>query len=159
MTKVRQLTLEQKNILVGKVWGYNGQLFNPQLDANGVWFISNEEVNGCTLQQAQLIGCDAWLLTLPEIDYNPAVIQFPIEKKQFTLETSYFIEPDLQATVCLRPSDPEISDYLASNFTFPNEQAALDEIYELAITQRPILFEMFQAMDNVPIEVRDTYFL
>jgi len=159
MTKVRQLTLEQKNILIGKVWGYNGQLFNPQLDANGLWFISNEEVNGCTLQQAQLIGCDAWLLTLPEIDYNPVVIQFPIEKKQFTLETSYFIEPDLQATVCLRPSDPEISDYLASNFTFPNEQAALDEIYELAITQRPILFEMFQAMDNVPIEVRDTYFL
>ena len=71
--KVRQLTLEQKNILVGQVWGFQGQLFNPQLDANGVWFISNEEVNGCTLQQAQLIGCDAWLLTLPEIDYNPIV--------------------------------------------------------------------------------------
>ena len=159
MIKVRQLTLEQKNILIGKVWGFQGQLFNPQLDADGNWFISNEEVNGCTLQQAQLIGCDAWLLTLPEIDYNPAVIQFTIEKKQFTLETSYFIEPDLQATVCLRPSDPEISDYLASNFTFPNEQAALDEIYELAITQRPILFEKFQAMDNVPNEVRDTYFL
>lgn len=159
MTKVRQLTLEQKNILVGKVWGYQGQFFNPQLDADGVWFISNEEVNGCTLQQAQLIGCDTWLLTLPEIDYNPAVIQFPIEKKQFTLETSYFIEPDLQATVCLRPFDPEISDYIASNFTFPNEQEALDKIYELAITQRPILFEKFQAMDNVPSEVRDTYFL
>jgi len=74
--KVRQLTLEQKNILVGKTWGYEGQLFNPQLDADGKWFISNEEVNGCTLQQAQLIGCDAWLLTLPEIDYNPIVTEF-----------------------------------------------------------------------------------
>ena len=79
--------------------------------------------------------------------------------KQFTLSTSYFIEPDLEANVCLRPSDPEISDYIASFFTYPNEQAALDEIYELAITQRPILFEKFQAMDNVPSEVRDTYFL
>ena len=78
MTKVRQLTLEQKNILVDKVWGFQGQFFNPQLDADGVWFISNEEVNGCTLTQAQSIGCDAWLLTLPEIDYNPVITEFPI---------------------------------------------------------------------------------
>lgn len=76
--KVRQLTLEQKNILVGKVWGYQGQFFNPQLDAAGNWFISNEEVNGCTLQQAESIPCDAWLLTLPEIDYNPVITEFPI---------------------------------------------------------------------------------
>ena len=69
--KVRQLTLEQKNILVGKVWGYQGQLFNPQQDADGNWFISNEEVNGCTLAQAQLIGCDAWLTSLPEITFEP----------------------------------------------------------------------------------------
>lgn len=76
--KVRQLTLEQKNILVGQVWGFQGQYFNPQLDADGVWFISNEEVNGCTLAQAQAIGCDAWLLTLPEIDYNPVITELPI---------------------------------------------------------------------------------
>ena len=76
MIKVRQLTLEQKNILIGKVWGYNGQLFNPILDADGKWFISNEEVNGCTLQQAESIPCDAWLLTLPEIDFNPVITEF-----------------------------------------------------------------------------------
>ena len=158
MEKVYKLTEIQKDQLVGHTWD-GVQYFNPTQDADGNWFISNEEVNGCTLQQAESIPCNAWLLTLPEIDYNPAVIQFPIEKKQFTLETSYFIEPDLEATVCLRPSDPEISDYLASNFTYSNEQAALDKIYELAITQRPILFEMFQAMDNVPVEVREQYFL
>jgi hypothetical protein len=73
--KVRKLTLEQKNILLGKVWGYEGQNFNPQINANGNWFISNEEVNGCTLAQAQLIGCDSWLLTLPEIDYNPIIVE------------------------------------------------------------------------------------
>jgi hypothetical protein len=76
MIKVRELTEQQAELLVGKIWGYQGQLFNPQIDANGVWFISNEEVNGCTLQQAQLIGCDTWLLTLPEIDYNPIVTEF-----------------------------------------------------------------------------------
>jgi len=78
MIKVRKLTTEQKEILVGKVWGFNGQLFNPQLDADGFWFISNEEVNGCTLQQAILIVCDSWLLTLPEIDYNPIINEKPI---------------------------------------------------------------------------------
>ena len=79
--------------------------------------------------------------------------------KQFTLSTSYFIEPDLEANVCLRPSDPEISDYIASFFTFPNEQTALDEIYELAIIHKPILFQKFQEMDNIPIEIREQYFL
>jgi hypothetical protein len=78
MTKVRELTVEQKNILVGKVWGFQGQYFNPQLDADGKWFISNEEVNGCTLIQAESIPCDAWLLTLPEIDYNPVVTEMPL---------------------------------------------------------------------------------
>jgi len=52
MIKVRQLTTEQKDILVGQIWGFNGQVFNPRTDADGKWFISNEEVNGCTLQQA-----------------------------------------------------------------------------------------------------------
>ena len=75
MTKVRELTEQQAELLVGKVWGYEGQLFNPILDADGKWFISNEEVNGCTLQQAESIPCDAWLLTLPEIDYNPVIIE------------------------------------------------------------------------------------
>jgi hypothetical protein len=76
MIKVRELTEQQATTLEGQVWGFQGQLFNPQTDANGIWFISNEEVNGCTLTQAQLIGCDAWLLTLPEIDYNPVITEF-----------------------------------------------------------------------------------
>jgi hypothetical protein len=67
--KVRQLTLEQKDKLVGQT--YDGeQYFNPTLDANGNWFISNEEVNGC--------NTIAWLSTLPEIDHNPVVVERPI---------------------------------------------------------------------------------
>ena len=73
--KVRKITIEQKDLLVGKVWGYENQIFNPVLDVDNNWFISNEEVNGCTLAQAQLIGCDSWLLTLPEIDYNPVIVE------------------------------------------------------------------------------------
>lgn len=64
--KVRKLTLEQKNQLVGQTWD-GVQYFNPTLDANGNWFISNEEVNGCTTI--------AWLSTLPEIDYNPVIVE------------------------------------------------------------------------------------
>jgi hypothetical protein len=79
--------------------------------------------------------------------------------KQFTLSTSYFIEPDLEVNVCLRPSDPEISDYIASFFIFSSEQEALEEIPGLVITQTSILFEKFQEMDNVPIDVRNEYYL
>jgi hypothetical protein len=68
--KVRQLTLEQKNQLVGQT--YDGeQYFNPTLDADGNWFISNEEFFNCTTDA--LFG---W--TLPEIDYNPVISEFPI---------------------------------------------------------------------------------
>jgi len=70
---VYKLTLEQKSLLEGKEWGAQGQVFNPTLDSDGEWFISVEEVQGCTLQQAILIGCDGWLLSLPLIPYNPVI--------------------------------------------------------------------------------------
>lgn len=71
MLKVREVNDQQAELLVGKEWGTQGQQFNLRVDADGKKFISNEEVNGCTLSQAIAIGCDAWLLTLPEIDFNP----------------------------------------------------------------------------------------
>ena len=69
--KVRQLTLEQKDLLIGQMWN-NGSYFNPTLDANENWFISNEEVNGCEKEEF------AWVKELLEIDYNPVVTEFPI---------------------------------------------------------------------------------
>ena len=66
--KVRQLTIEQKNQLIGQT--YDGvQYFNPTLDADGNWFISNEEVNGCTHEK----GAFEWIHELLEIDYNPII--------------------------------------------------------------------------------------
>lgn len=67
---VYELTTEQKDLLVGQVWGINEQLFNPIQDNDNLWIISEEEVQGCTLSQAVTIGCDRWLLSLPIISYN-----------------------------------------------------------------------------------------
>lgn len=65
--KVRKLTVEEKALLEGKT--YDGVcFFNPTLDADGNWFISNEEVAYCT--QAEF----AWIAQLPEIDHNPVVM-------------------------------------------------------------------------------------
>ena len=69
--KVRQLTVEQKDQLVGQMWN-NQAYFNPTLDANGNWFISNEEVNGCEKPEF------AWVKELNEIAYNPVITEFPI---------------------------------------------------------------------------------
>jgi len=73
MIQVRKLTTEQKDLLLGQVWGESEQLFNPIQDADSEWIISEEEVQGCTLSQAVLIGCDSWLLSLPIIEFNPII--------------------------------------------------------------------------------------
>ena len=71
--KVRQLTSEQKDQLVNQT--YDGvQFFNPTIDADGNWFISNEEVAQCTNE-----SFESWINTLPEIEYNPVVAELPTE--------------------------------------------------------------------------------
>ena len=65
--KVRQLTIEQKDLLIGQTWD-GVQYFNPTQDADGNWFISNEEVNECTHE-----GVNEWIHELQEIDYNPII--------------------------------------------------------------------------------------
>jgi hypothetical protein len=68
---VRQLTIKQKDALIGQT--YDGvQFFNPTLDADGNWFISNEEVDQCVHQ-----GVHEWIHELPEINYNPTVTELP----------------------------------------------------------------------------------
>jgi hypothetical protein len=71
--KVRQLTAEQKDLLNGQMWN-NQAYFNPTQDANGNWFISVEEVNGCTHEN----GAFEWIHELPLIAYNPVITEFPI---------------------------------------------------------------------------------
>lgn len=70
MKKVYKLTIEQKDQLIGQTWD-GVQYFNPTLDADGNWFISYEEYFNCTTDV--MIN---W--NLPEIDYNPVVVNLPI---------------------------------------------------------------------------------
>jgi hypothetical protein len=66
--QVYKLTTEQKQALNGQT--YDGlQYFNPTLDAEGNWFISIEEVNGCTNELLQ------WVKDLPLITYNPIIYE------------------------------------------------------------------------------------
>jgi hypothetical protein len=70
--KVRQLTTEQKDQLVGQT--YDGvQFFNPTMDADSNWFISNEEVNQTTNEEFI-----SWINELTEIDYNPVISELPL---------------------------------------------------------------------------------
>ena len=70
---VHILTIEQKEMLTGQMWN-NQAYFNPTQDADGNWFISVEEVNGCTHEN----GAFEWIHELPLIPYNPVVTEFPI---------------------------------------------------------------------------------
>jgi hypothetical protein len=55
------LTIEQKNILIGKT--YDGVCyFNPIQDLNDNWIISEQEINQSSLQ---------WLKDLPLSEYLP----------------------------------------------------------------------------------------
>ena len=67
MENVYKLTETQKDLLVGQKWD-GVQYFNPTQDADGNWFISNEEVNGCTHE-----GVSEWIHDLEEIDHNPII--------------------------------------------------------------------------------------
>ena len=70
---VYKLTLEQKDLLNGQKWN-NQAFFNPTLDADGNWFISAEEVNGCTHEN----GAFEWIHELPLIAYNPIINELPM---------------------------------------------------------------------------------
>lgn len=63
---VYKLTTEQKNLLIGQKWD-SEQYFNPVIDANGNYFVSQEEVNGCNKPEFQ------WIHNLPLIPYNPVI--------------------------------------------------------------------------------------
>lgn len=77
MIKVKELTEAQKNALVGQT--YDGvQVMNPIQDADGKWILSIEVYNAITLVRANEIGVISWWFTLPEIDYNPVISEYPL---------------------------------------------------------------------------------
>jgi hypothetical protein len=79
--------------------------------------------------------------------------------KQFILEVSYFTEEDLETSITFRPSDPEISDYLATSIIYKTYSEAVAAKDELLTVLTPRLFEIFQQMENIPLEIRNGYYL
>lgn len=79
--------------------------------------------------------------------------------KTFTLTSSYKLTRDGQAEVCLRPSDPQIENYLDTYKVYDTEQDALDDIANFINEQRPLMFAVFQGMNNVPQSIKDQYIL
>jgi hypothetical protein len=77
--------------------------------------------------------------------------------EKFILVSSMIIEDDLEANVCLKPSSPLIENYIATYRTFENEGVANTEIPAFIAEQTPLLFYVFQQMDNVSIEIRNQF--
>jgi hypothetical protein len=61
---IAYLTIEQKDQLVGEQYA-NDSYFNPILDANDKWVISEEEINFCTNDNF------SWIKNLELEDYKP----------------------------------------------------------------------------------------
>ena len=68
--QVVKITEEQKDQLVGQTWD-GVQFFNPTIDADGQYFVSQEEVGGCNKRGLQ------WLKSCELIEHNPVVVNFP----------------------------------------------------------------------------------
>lgn len=71
MQVVKIPTIELKDSLIGQTWD-GVTFFNPTLDANGNYFVSQEEVNGCNKPEFQ------WLKSCELIIHNPIVVNFPL---------------------------------------------------------------------------------
>ena len=63
-----KLTLNEKELLSGAAFAPD-QYFNPVPDIDGVYFIFEGEVNGCTNEEF------IWVKELPESEYVPPIIK------------------------------------------------------------------------------------
>lgn len=77
----------------------------------------------------------------------------------FDLTYSIVVQEDHEANVCLKPSHPLINQYIATYKTYENENEALLDVTSFIEEMRPILYEQFEAMENVPQYIRDQFIL
>ena len=62
--QVHKLTEQQKDLLIGQMYVID-VYFNPIQDINGIWIISQTEVNNCINEQFM------WIKDLELINYEP----------------------------------------------------------------------------------------
>lgn len=60
------ITVEQAISLAGMIYDIYGQVFNPVLDNDDNWVISDIEINNCLSEYD-------WLKLLPLIEYEPKI--------------------------------------------------------------------------------------
>jgi len=77
--------------------------------------------------------------------------------KNFSLSSSYIVKKNLLTEVCLKPSDPNINMYLEVYRVYDTEQDALNDLNNFIAEQTPILYNIFNGMDNVSQEIRSSY--
>ncbi len=79
--------------------------------------------------------------------------------KKFTLKSSYYIDENQVINLNLRPDDPEIEDYIASNFTLENKSDIDTQIAQLVSEMTVILYDKFKSMTHLPEWLRNQYTL
>jgi len=79
--------------------------------------------------------------------------------KTFNLKSSYRVLNSGLTEVCLKPSDAQIENYIDTYKVYDTEQEALDDIANFINEQRPLMFEVFQGMENIPLSIREQYIL
>lgn len=66
------LTLEQKNLLIGKLYTYDSY-FNPIQDNSNNWIISVEEMNYCTNEEFIWVKYLDLIIYVPKEPINPFI--------------------------------------------------------------------------------------
>ncbi len=77
--------------------------------------------------------------------------------KNFSLSSSYVVKKNLLTEVCLKSSDSNINMYLEVYRVYDTELDALNDLNNFIAEQTPILYNIFNQMDNVPQEIRSLY--
>lgn len=77
--------------------------------------------------------------------------------KKFTLAYTYKVIRDGQTEMCYKPSDESIDDYLATYLVYNNLTEALADVDNCITQLTPIMYDTFESMDNVPLEIRNQF--
>ena len=79
--------------------------------------------------------------------------------EQFILIAEKILLSDFQIQVNLKPSSLLINNFIAAGRCYHHIDATDVAINDFIIEMTPLLFEQFKQMENVPIEIRDMFYL
>ncbi|MEY2869855.1 MAG: hypothetical protein RIR01_2357 [Bacteroidota bacterium] len=77
--------------------------------------------------------------------------------KKFILTSTHYIDENGFINLSLRPSDPEIEDFIASNCSLENKSDVDSQIAQRIELMTPILFEKFNQLESVSSEIKNLY--